>query len=81
MSLDCGTAYQLLPRSPTSEIHGLSLKLLPHAPPGVRRSTTTSPRVWRGCHWGGSLAIGIARVTVTPLVTGGRDTHTHPHTD
>ncbi len=76
-SLGCGTAYQLLPRSPTSEIHGLSWKLLLHAPPGVRRSSTMSPRVWRGCHWGGSLAIGIVRVTVTPLVTGGRDTHTH----
>ncbi len=52
-SLGCGTAYQLLPQSPTSEIHRLSWKLLLHAPPGVRRSSTTSPRVWRGCHWGG----------------------------
>jgi hypothetical protein len=25
---------------------------------------------------GGLLAIGIARITVTPLVTGGHDTHT-----
>ncbi len=75
-SLGCGSAYQLLPQNPTPEIHGLSWKLLLHAPPGVRRSSTTSPRVWRGCHWGGLLAIGIARVTVTPLVTGGRDTHT-----
>jgi hypothetical protein len=78
-SLGCGTAYQLLPRSPTSEIHGLSWKLLLHAPPGVRRSSATSPRVWRGCHQGGSLAIGIARVTVTPLITGGQDTHTPSH--
>ncbi len=78
-SLFCGTAYQLLPRSPTSKIHGLSWKLLSHAPPGVRRSSTMSPRVWRGCHQGGSLAIGIACVTVTPLVTGGQDTHTQMH--
>ncbi len=76
-SIGCGTAYQLLPWSPTSKIHGLSWKLLLHAPPGVRRSSTMSPRVWRGCHRGGSLAIGIVRVAVTPLVTGGRDTHTH----
>ncbi len=48
-----------------------------HAPQGFRRSSTTSPRVWRECHQGGSLAIVIARFTVTPLVTGGRDTHTH----
>ncbi len=75
-SLGCGTAYQLLPRSPTSKIHGLSWKLLSHAPPGVQRSSTTSPRVWRGCHRGGLLLIGIACGTVTPLVTGGRDTHT-----
>jgi hypothetical protein len=75
-SLGCGTAYQLLPRSLTSKIHGLSWKLLSHAPPGVRRSSTTSPRVWRGCHRGGSLAIGIARITVTPLVTRVQDTHT-----
>ncbi len=74
-SLGCGTAYQLLPRSPTSKIHGLSWKPLSHAPQGVRRSSTTSPRV-RGCHWGGSLAIGIARFTVTPLITGGQHTHT-----
>ncbi len=76
MSLGCVTAYQLLPQSPTSKIHGLSWKLLLHAPPGIQRSSTTSPKVWRGCHQGGSLAIGIARVTVTPLVTGGQDTHT-----
>ncbi len=76
-SLGCGTAHQLLPRSPTSEIHGLSWKPLSHAPPGVQRSSTTSPRVWRGCHWGGLLAIDIARGTVTPPVTRGRDTHTH----
>ncbi len=75
-SLGCGAAYQLLPQSPTSVIHGLSWKLLSHAPQGVRRSSTTSPRVWRGCHWGGSLAIGTARFTVTTLVTGGRHTHT-----
>jgi hypothetical protein len=36
-----------------------------------------SPRVWRVCHRGGLLAIGIACVTATPLVTGGQDTHTH----
>ncbi len=75
-SLGCGTAYQLLPRSSTSEIHGLSWKLLSQAPSGVQRSSTTSPRVLRGCLRGGLLAIGIAHVTVTPLVTGGRDTHT-----
>jgi hypothetical protein len=75
-SLGCGTAHQLLPRSPTSKIHGLSWKPLSHAPPGVQRSSTTSPRVWRGCHWGGSLAIDIARVTVTPPITGGQHTHT-----
>ncbi len=74
-SLGCGTAYQLLPRRPTSEIHGLSWKPLLHAPQGVRRSSTTSPRVCRGCHQGGSLAIGIVRFTVTPLVTGGWHTH------
>ncbi len=51
-SLGCGTAYQLLPRSSTSKIHGLSWKPLSHAPQGVWRSSTTSPRVWRGCHWG-----------------------------
>jgi hypothetical protein len=33
-SLGCGTAHQLLPRSPTSEIHRLSWKLLSHAPWG-----------------------------------------------
>ena len=75
-SLGCGTAYQLLPRSPTFKIHGLSWKLHLHAPPGVRRSRTTSPRAWRGCHQGGLLVIGIVHVTVPPLVTGGRDTHT-----
>ncbi len=75
-SLGCGAAYQLLPRNPTSKIHGLSWKLLSHAPQGVRRSSTTSPRVWRGCHRGGLLAIGITRFTVTPLVTGGQHTHT-----
>ncbi len=48
-----------------------------HAPQGVRRGSTTSPRVWRECHRGGSLAIVIVRFTVTPLVTGGQDTHTH----
>ncbi len=74
-SLGCGTAYQLLPRSPTSKIHWLSWKPLSHAPPGVRGGSTTSPRVWRECHRGGLLAIGIARFTVTPLVTGGRHTH------
>ncbi len=52
-SLGYGAAYQLLPRSPTSEIHGLSWKPLLHAPQGVRRSSTMSPRVWRGCHRGG----------------------------
>jgi hypothetical protein len=74
MSLGCEAAYQLLPRSPTSKIHGLSWKPLSHAPQGVRRSSTTSPRVWRECHRGGSLAIGIARFTVNLLVTGGRHT-------
>jgi hypothetical protein len=69
-SLGCGAAYQPLPRSPTSKIHGLSWEPLLYTPQGVRRSSTTSPRVWRGCHWGGLLAIGIARFTVTPLVWG-----------
>ncbi len=54
----------------------LSWTPLLHAPQGVRRSSTTSPRVWRGCHRGGLLAIGIARFTVTPFITGGRHTHT-----
>ncbi len=75
-SLGCGAAYQLLPQSPTSKIHGLSWKPLSHAPQGVRRSSTTSPRVWTRCHWGGLLAIGIVHFTVTPLVTEGRHTHT-----
>jgi hypothetical protein len=60
--------------------HRLSLKPLLHLPQGVRRSSTMSPRVWRGCHRGGFLAIGIARFTVTPLVTGDQDTHTHRDT-
>ncbi len=52
-SLGCWTAHQLLPRSLTSKIQGLSWKPLSHATPGVWKGSTTSPRVWRGCHWGG----------------------------
>jgi hypothetical protein len=75
-SLGCGAAYQLLPQSPTSEIHGLSWKPLLHAPHGVRRSSTTSPRVWRGCHRGG-VASNWNRMLYSNPPRNRRLTHTH----
>jgi hypothetical protein len=39
--LDCGTAHQQLPRSPTSEILQPRWKLLSQAPRGIQRRSTT----------------------------------------
>ncbi len=57
-------------------MNGVSWKLLSHAPLGVRRSSTTSPRVWRGCHQGG-VASNWYRARYSNPPCNWRPRHTH----
>jgi len=74
--LGCGTASKQLPQSPKTEIRGLVGNPSRQIPLGVKRGSTTSPRVWKGCHWGKDLAIGIAWLKHYPSLKP-EDRYTH----
>ncbi len=77
---------------PTSSCHGVlhprygkgSLETCLESSPAHYRGGTgggvlPSLCVWRGCHWGGILAIDITCLTVTPHNRRSSNTHTHLH--
>ncbi len=77
--LGCDFAYQQLPQSPITKIHGLIGNPSCKPPGGSRGLILQSPKVLRGHHWGGLQWLKL-HFNSTPTRTGDKHTHTSgPH--